>query len=126
MSLRVAAATLTALLAAPDLAGGNVVLHIRHHHRDDPERLRDTGHLGNHSNLHDLRLDLAEAGRKNRSTCLGNQYAGRPHHRIDEVADAQEELLNASSYAGADHGLVEVDLSLRESRLGAGLFRRQQ
>ena len=114
------------LLTAPNLAGGNVVLHIRHHHRDDRERLRDAGDLGNHPDLHDLRLDLAETRGKKRPTCLRDQYAGWTHHRIDEVADTQHELLDAPIHAGADHGLVEIDLCLREGCLGAGLLGRQQ
>ena len=64
------------------------------------------------------------AGRNGRR--LRDQYAGRTHHRIDEVADAQRELLDAPIHAGADHGLVELDLCLRERCLGAGLFRGQQ
>jgi hypothetical protein len=90
------------LLAAAELAGGNVVLHVGHHHRDDGERLGHAGDFGRHSGLHDLRLDLIEAGLQAALPgAFRNEHAGRPHQRIDDVADAQDELLDSPVHAGA-------------------------
>src|SRR6478752_10198769 len=50
------------LLAAAELTRRDVVLHIGDDHRDHSERRGDAGDLGDHAGLHDLRLDLVEAG----------------------------------------------------------------
>src|SRR5206468_7963124 len=50
------------LLAASELSGGDVILYLGNHHRDDGPGFGDTGHLSNHSGLDDLRLNLPETG----------------------------------------------------------------
>ena len=111
------------LLAAAELAGGDEVLHLRDHHRDDRPRLRDAGDFGHHADLHDLRFDLPEAGlQASPPGAFRDQDPGRTHHRVDDVADAQRELLHASADAGADDGLAQIDLGLRQGRFGAGLL----
>ena len=50
------------LLAAAELAGSDDILHVGDHHRDDGPGLRYAGHLGDHSDFHDLRFDLPKAG----------------------------------------------------------------
>ena len=114
------------LFAAAELAGRDVVLDIRDDHRNDGERLRDAGDLGDHSALHDLRLDLPKAGlQASLPRAFRNQDPGRTHQRIDDVADPQDELLHAPAHAGADDGLVQLHLCLAERCFGAGLFGRE-
>ena len=79
-----------------------------------------------HAGLHDLRLDLAEAGlQASLARALRDQDAGRAHQRIDDVAHAQEELLHAPAHAGADDGLVQLHLGLGQLGFGAGLLGRE-
>src|SRR3954453_18990533 len=52
------------LLSTAKLTGSNEVLHIGHDHGDVRPRLGYTKYLGRHSDLHHLRLDLAEASLK--------------------------------------------------------------
>ena len=115
------------LLAAAELTGRDVILNARDDHRDDGPRLRDAGGFRHHARFHDLSLDLSEAGlQRALSGSLGYQDSGGPHQRIDDVADAKEELLDAPGYAGPDEGLVIVDLRLRQRGFRAGLLGRQK
>ena len=50
------------LLAAAELSGGDVILHLDDDHRDDLPGHGNAGHFGNHAAPHDLRFDLSEAG----------------------------------------------------------------
>ena len=82
---------------------------------------------GDHADPHHLRLDLAEAGHQAAPPApLRDQDAGGTHERVDDVADLQRELLDPPGHAGTDHRLVQIDLGLRQRRLGAGLLGRQQ
>src|SRR5258706_15045323 len=115
------------LLAAAELAGGDVVLNRGDDHRDDHPGPGDAGRLRHQPLLHDLSLDLAE-------TCLQyplasrlrNENPGGPHEWIDDIARAQRELLDPAGNPGANEGLVQIHLRLRQCRFGARLFRRQQ
>jgi hypothetical protein len=55
----------------------------------------------------------------------GNQQARRAHERIDDVADAERELLHMAGDAGVDNQFVQLDLCLLEGGIGAGLLCRQ-
>ena len=115
------------LLAAAELAGGDEILHAGHHHGDDAERLGDAGDLPHHSDLHDLRFDLVEAGLQSTlARTVGNQNTGRTHQRVDDVADPQGELLDPPVHPGTDRRLVQFDLGLRQGGLGARLLRRDK
>src|SRR3982074_1018146 len=48
------------LLAPPELARRNVILHARDDHRNDRPRLGDAGGLGHPSDLYDLAFDLSK------------------------------------------------------------------
>ena len=110
------------LLATAELAGGDEVLHADHHHRDHRPGLRHAGGFGHHANLHDLRLDLPEAGDQGAPPgTLGNEDPGRPHERIDDVTHPQRELLHAPAHAGPDDGLRQFRLGLGQGGLGACL-----
>src|SRR5437016_8200217 len=93
------------LLAATKLAGGDVVLHTRDHHRNDGPRLRYAGDLGRHSGFHDLRFNLSEAGLKALGASLRDQDPGGTHERIDDVAHAERELFHPPAYPGTDNRL---------------------
>ena len=114
------------LVGRPDLAGGNHVLHLRHHHRQDGERPGDAGGLGDHADFHHLRLDLTEAGDQPFARRVGDEDAAGADDRVDDVAGAQRELLDHAVHASLDQRLVELDLGLRERGLGARLLRRQR
>src|SRR5918997_2560082 len=115
------------LLAAAELAGGDEVLHSGHYEGDDRPRLGHAGGLRDHADLHDLRLDLTEAGLQALpSGAFRNQDARRTHEWVHDVTDAQGELLHASGYAGPNHGFVELHLRLRQSCLSAGLLGRKE
>ena len=109
------------LLAAAELACGNIVLHIRDHHRDNGPGFRCTGDLGYHSNLHDLRFDLPEASVEPTSTC-GDQNSSRSHHRIDHIAGPERKLLYAPVHTGTDDGLLKFYLGLRHRCFCTGLL----
>ena len=117
--------TSTSWSVGRNLAGGDDVLHLGHHHRDDGPGLGDAGHLADHADLHHLRLDLAEAGGEAGDLALRDEDAGRPQHRVDDVARPQRELLDDAVGAGDDQGLVEIDLGLMQRGLRARLLRRQ-
>src|SRR5262249_35791481 len=82
------------LVAATKLTGGNDILDIRDHHRDDCPGLENTCDFANHSDLHYLRFNLPEARLQTSLTqALRNQYPGRSHERIDDIADPEHKLL---------------------------------
>ena len=115
------------LLSAAELTCRDIVLNASDDHRDDGPWLGDARRLGHHADLHDLGFDLSEAGLQRTLPCsLGNQDSGRPHQRIDDVADAKEELLHAPVYAGPDEGLVIIDLRLRQCGFRTCLLGRQK
>src|SRR5262245_9265078 len=58
------------LLATAELSGRDEVLDARDRHRDDGERLRHAGDLGDHARFHVLRLDLVEASLQSSPTGL--------------------------------------------------------
>src|SRR3984893_801289 len=101
------------LISAAELTGRDIVLNTRHDHRDDRPWLGDACGLSHHAPLHDLSFDLSEAGLQPPLPCpLGYQDTGRPHQRIDHVADAKEELLHSPGNSGTDEGLVIINLRL--------------
>ena len=60
-------------------------------------------------------------------SCLGrDQDTRRTHHRIDDIAFAQRELLDHAVDQGMNDGLVEIDLGLGARSFGAALLRRQK
>ena len=70
------------LLAAAELARGNVVLNARNNHRDNGKGFRYARGLGYHSLFHDLGFDLTETGLQAPLTCtLRDQY--RPDASTD-------------------------------------------
>src|SRR5215471_18086837 len=94
------------LLTAAELAGGDIVLNVRNHHRDDREGLGYASGFGDHSDLHHLRLDLPEAGRQRASGIIGDEDSGRTHQGINDIAHPKYKLLNLTAYAGAHDRLV--------------------
>src|SRR5215469_13689378 len=103
------------LLAAAKLASRDIVLHGGYDHRDDGPWQRRACRLCDHSRLQDLRLDLPKAGlQRTLAGALRDQYAGRTHQRIDDVAGPQEELLDPPIDTGTNDGLVELVLGLRQ------------
>src|SRR4029078_8354949 len=115
------------LLAASELPGGYVVLHLCNHHGDDAPRLGNTSHLSSHPGLDDLRLNLPETCLQRTPTgTLGYQYPRRAHKWIDDVAHPQGKLLELSAHTGTDHGFVQVHLGLSQLGLGAGFLGGKQ
>ena len=116
------------LLAAAELAGGDEVLHPRHHHRDHRPGLRDAGDLGHHADLHDLRLDLPEAGRGwlCRPAPSGIRIPAGRMNGLTMSPDPQRELLHPPVHAGPDDGLRQLHLGLGQGGFGAGLLGRQE
>src|SRR5262245_28661488 len=115
------------LLATTKLAGGNEVLDLREDHWNDCPRLGYTGDLVDHPLSPDLRVDLPEAGKQDPLTGpLGDQHAGRPHERIDDIADPKRELLYSPVDAGADDCFCQVHLRLGQRSLGAGFLRGEK
>ena len=112
-------------LAAEELARGNIVLHIRDHHRDNSPGFSCAGGLGYHSNLHDLRFDLPEASVEPTST-LGDQDPSRTHRRIDHIAGPECKLLQMTIHASTDDGLLQFHLGLRQRGFGNRLLCRQK
>lgn len=101
------------MLTAAELAGGDEILHLRHHHWDHRPWVRDTGDLGYHADLHHLCLDLPEARLDGSAPgALRDQDSGRAQERIDDVADPQRELLHPPIDAGPDDGLSKFHLGL--------------
>src|SRR6266850_1630829 len=114
----VSGATITSWF--PELARRDVVLHVGDHHRDDRKRLGHACDFGDHSGLHDLRLDLAEAClQASPPGALGDEEPGRTHDRGDDVAGPERELLHAPVHACADDRLIQLDLRLSQRGLGA-------
>src|SRR5712675_1997942 len=114
------------LLAAAELASGDVVLNHGDDHRDDHPWPGDAGRLRHHPLLHDLSLDLAEARLQYPlASPLRNENPGGPHEWIDDIARAQRELLDPAGNPGFffnDTATTEIyTLSLLDARL----FRRQ-
>ena len=87
----------------------------------------DAGDLTDHADLHHLRFDLPEASDKRDPPRFGgNEDAGGPQHRVDDVARPQRELLDGACDAGTHEGLVQLDLRLFERGFGACLLCRQK
>src|SRR5215471_7026607 len=115
------------LLAAAKLASCDKVLHIRDHHWDDGPGLRYTGSFGNHSRLHNLPFDLAEAGEQNSlASALRDQDSGGAHERIDDITHAKCELLHSAVHAGADDRFVQIRFGLRQLGFGTGFLGREK
>ena len=111
------------LLSGAKLASGDIVLHIRDHHRDDGPGLGDTRDFGDHSDLHDLRFDLPEAGEQDTlAGLIGNQDTSGTHQRIDDIAHAESELFHSPAHPSADNGLCQFDFNLGQRRFGAGFL----
>jgi hypothetical protein len=90
------------------------------HHRDNGEGLRYARDLGDHSLLHDLGFNLPEAGLQASLTgALRDQYPGRTHQRIDDIADPKEELLHSAIDAGPNNRLIQIDLLRAVRRVGS-------
>src|SRR6266851_9068342 len=69
------------LLATPELPRRDVILYADHHHWNNRPWLRNACCLGDHSDLHDLRLDLSKPrGKRLSSRTVRNENAGRPYH----------------------------------------------
>src|SRR5215212_519117 len=97
------------LLTAAKLAGGDEVLHVGDHHGDDLPGFGDAGDLGGHPDLHDLCLDLPEAGLYASLTgTFRDQNSRGAHHWVDKVAGPQKKLLQSTIEAGANDCLVEI------------------
>ena len=58
----------------------------------DGERHGDTRHFGDHADFHDLGLDLREARLQSPSAGFGRN-TGRPHERVDDIADAEHRII---------------------------------
>ncbi|MNU73684.1 hypothetical protein D3C71_631700 [compost metagenome] len=115
------------LVRRTQLSGGDHVLNLGHHERDNGERLADAGRLRDHTLLHDLRFDLPETRNKITPSCLGrHENARRTQHRVEHVSDAEGKLLYGSGNAGVDNCLVQFHLCLGQSCFGALLLRRQK
>ena len=79
-----------------------------------------------HSDLHDLRFDLAEAGlQASLAGAFGDQDPGRTHDRIDDIAHPQRELLHPPAHAGTDDRLFQLHFGLGQRGFGAGLLGRE-
>ena len=73
----------------------DVVLHAGDDHGNDDHGLGGAGGFRGHADPHHLRFDLVEAGRELPGAPLPRGSAARrAHERIDDVADAQRELLH--------------------------------
>src|SRR6202022_3736063 len=106
------------LVSAAELTGRDIVLNTRHDHREDRPWLGDACGLSHHARLNDLSFGLSEAGLQPTLACpLGYQDSGRPHQRIDHVADAKEELLHSPGNSGTDEGLVIINMRLLQRGL---------
>src|SRR5215207_9833521 len=111
------------LLATAELAGGDEVLHVRDHHRDDRHGLRYAGDLGRHSDLHDLPLNLPKARLQAAlSGAFRDQDPGRAQERIDDVADPEGELLHLPADPSPDDRLRLICFGLGQRGFGARLF----
>ena len=110
--------TPTSWSVGADLTGGDDVLDLGHHHRDDRQRLGDAGDLADHADLHHAGLDLSETGQEARDPAFGHEDAGGPQHRVDHVAGAQRELLDDAVRARDDQRAVERHLRLGQLGLG--------
>src|SRR5215213_7916752 len=83
------------LLSAAKLTSCDIVLNASNDHRDDGPWLGDARRLGHHPEFHHLGFDLSEAGLQRALPCsLRNQNSGGSHQRIDDIPDAQQELLH--------------------------------
>src|SRR4051812_47309361 len=111
------------LLATAELAGGDEVLHVRDHHRDDGHGLRGARDLGRHSDLHDLGLNLPKARLQALlSGASRDQDPGRAHERVDDVTYPQGELLHLPADASPDDRLGQIRFGLGQRGFGARLF----
>jgi hypothetical protein len=73
-----------------------------------------------HSDLHDLRFDLSKSrGKRLSSGAVRNEDAGRPYHGIDDISDAQRELLHAPINSRTNVGPVQIHLRFGHRRLRA-------
>ena len=110
------------LLATAELSGRDIVLYTSDDHRDDGPRQGRACRLGNHTRFQYLSLDLPEPGlQPTLAGAVGNQDTSGPHQRVDDVARAQQELLDPPIDTSSDKGLVELDLGLRQLSFGTGL-----
>src|SRR5262249_2312224 len=115
------------LFAATKLASSDKILHIRDHHWDDGPGLRYTSSFGNHSRLHNLPFDLAEAGEQNSlAGALRDQDSGGTHERIHHITHSQRELLHTPAHAGSDDRLVQVRFGLCQLGFGTGFLGREK
>ena len=116
------------LLAAPELARRDVILHARDHHRNDRPRLRDAGGLSHHSDLHDLALRSGQSPPTARAARRRRESGRRPD-RIIGLTMSPGRSRNCSTRPSTPArmiGLVQIDLRFGERRLRAGLLRRKQ
>src|SRR5262249_35350971 len=101
------------LFAATKLAGSNVILYVRDHHRDDGKGLRYARDLGHHSGFHDLCFNLPETSLQASPTgTFRDQDSGWTHEWIDNIAHAQRELLYLPAHAGPDHSFLQLYFGL--------------
>src|SRR5262245_14696527 len=95
--------SLDQLFSTPELARGDVILDVGDNHRNDGEWLRNAGDLGDHSFLHDLRFDLAEARlQASLASALRDENPGGTHQWIHDISDAKNELFHPPIHACAD------------------------
>ena len=55
-----------------------------------------------------------------------DQDSGRPHQRIDDVTDTEQELFYTPGNSGADESFIIIDLRLLQRGLGTCFLGRQK
>src|SRR3954462_8807805 len=98
-------------LASLDLAGGDVILRIGDNERNGDPWLGDAGRFFAQPYLPPPRFNLSKPGLQPTPAGIRRyQHAGWSHDLGNEIARPNEELLDPTVDAGANEGLVEVDL----------------
>src|SRR5262249_585508 len=114
------------LPATAELSGGDKVLHVCDHHRNNGPRFGYACSFGHHPDLHDLRFDLSKTSlEESLPGAFGDQDPCGPHQWIDNIADAERKLLDLTADAGPNNRLVQIDLCLRQRGFSAVSFSRK-